>query len=170
MSHLVYPTHNDAAMTNGFTLIELLLVTVLLAIFAAVVVVNVQEADNASRVASAQQAIRVISKQIDVFRQVKGSWPATIDPTWFRNYKLPLNPLVPAHPRTINNDIDGSNNPAKWHPQDKTTQNFPFWYNARNGAVRIRVPVQKSEAETLALYNAANGTHVTALNITTLVP
>ena len=69
---------------------------------------------------------------------------------WFQNYKLPLNPLVPNHAANINSDIDGSNNAAKWHPVDRTTLQFTFWYNARNGAVRIRVPRQATEAQTLA--------------------
>lgn len=163
MPFYVHPVDHRVAIRQGFTLIELLVVAILLAIFAAVVVVNIQGADKEAGVPSARQAIQVISKQIDVYRQVNGSWPAMIDVVWFQNYKLPVNPLVPNHPATINSDIDGTNNPAKWHPSDKTTLNFPFWYNATNGAVRIRVPKQSTNAETLALYNAANGTTVTSL-------
>lgn len=155
---------------HGFTLIELLVVAILLAIFAAVVVVNIEGADEEAGVPSARQAIQVISKQIDLYRQVNGTWPATIDVAWFQNYKLPLNPLAPNHTANINSDVDGSNNAAKWHPSDKTTLNFPFWYNAKNGAVRIRVPRQSSDTETLALYNAANGSRVTSLSGISLAP
>lgn len=159
-----------ASLRQGFTLVELLVVVVVLAIFAAVVVVNLQGADKAAAIPAAHRAIQVISKQIDVYRQMNGKWPPTIDAAWFQNYKLPVNPLMPNHSATINSDIDGSDNPAKWHPNDKTTLNFPYWYNARNGAVRIRVPKQATDAETLALYNDANGTNVTSLSGTALVP
>ena len=114
-----------AAQRQGFTLVELLVVVVLLAIFAAVVVVNLQGANKESGVPAARQAIQVISKQIDVYRQANGKWPTRIEVQWFQNYKLPVNPLVPNHSATINSDIDGANNSAKWHPNDKTTLNFP---------------------------------------------
>ena len=157
-------------MRQGFTLVELLVVVVLLAIFAAVVVVNLQGADKEAGVPAARQAIQVISKQIDVYRQANGKWPTRIEVQWFQNYKLPVNPLVPNHRATINSDIDGANNSAKWHPNDKTTLNFPFWYNAKNGAVRIRVPVQPTDAQTLALYNSANGSNATSLASISLTP
>ena len=134
------------------------------------VVVNIQGADKEAGVPSARQAIQVISKQIDVYRQANGKWPTRIEAQWFQNYKLPVNPLVPNHSATINSDIDGANNSAKWHPNDKSTLNFPFWYNATNGAVRIRVPRQSTDAQTLALYNAANGSTVTSLSTVSLKP
>ena len=155
---------------GGFTLIELLVVAVLLAIFAAVSVSTVQGADEQSQLAAAQQTVRVIAGQIDVYRQVHGEWPANIDPLWFSNYKLPLNPLQPDHAHTVADDVDGSGNDRKWHPQNKTTESFPFWYNPLNGAFRIRVPSQATDAGTLELYNAANGSHVPSLASTGLVP
>jgi type II secretory pathway pseudopilin PulG len=147
-----------------------LVVVVLLAIFAAVVVINIQGTEKETEVPAALQVTQVISKQIDVYRQVHGKWPTRIEELWFQNYKLPVNPLVRDHPRTINSDIDGTNNPAKWHPENKTTSSFPFWYNATNGAVRIRVPKQATDTETLALYNAANGSNATSLGSTSLTP
>lgn len=54
-------------MKQGFTLVELLAVVVLLAIFAAVVVVNLQGADKAAGVPAARQ---VISKEIEIYRQL----------------------------------------------------------------------------------------------------
>jgi hypothetical protein len=73
--------------------------------------------------------------------------------------------LQPDHPRTIQSDYDQSRS-GKWHPIDKTTANHPFWYNPANGAFRIRVPRQATNAETLALYNRVNGTSVRALDDT----
>ena len=38
-----------------------------------------------------------------------------------------------------------------------------YWYNSANGEVRVRVGVVGSEAETLAFYNAVNGTSATTI-------
>lgn len=93
-------------------MIELLVVVVLLAIFAAVVVVNLQGANKEIGVPAARQAIQVISKQIEVYRQVNGNWPTRIEVQWFQNYKLPVNPWVPNHPATINCDMSPTIRPS----------------------------------------------------------
>ena len=151
-------TLRSATTRNGFTLVELLVVVVLLAIFAAAIVPSLSGRDAEAKAASAHSAVRSIARQLEQHRSSNGDWPAQVEAAWFRGYKLPVNPLQPNHPRTVQDDI----NPAhgKWHPRDKTTDNFPFWYNPLNGAIRIRVPRQASDEETLALYNAANGADV----------
>ena len=58
MSYYVRRAAHRAAQRQGFTLVELLVVVVLLAIFAAVVVVNLQGADKEAGVPAARQAIR----------------------------------------------------------------------------------------------------------------
>ena len=154
---------------SAFTLIELLIVAVLIALFAAITVPELAGSDDEARAATAFQAVRAIARQIEQHREPDGTWPGNIEPAWFRGYKLPVNPLHPDHNRDIRADVDGSNNADKWHPSDKTTTKFPFWYNPRNGAFRVRVPVQDSDAATLALYNLANNTEVPDLGATAKV-
>ncbi len=143
----------------GFTLVELLIVAVLLAIFAAAVVPNLTNHDDDARAAAAFNVVRSIGRQIDRNRDSDGNFPARVEVVWFQGYKLPANPLHPDHHNTIQSDNDQTGS-GKWHPIDKTTTNHPFWYNPANGAIRIRVPRQATDAETLALYNRANGTSV----------
>jgi hypothetical protein len=38
-----------------------------------------------------------------------------------------------------------------------------FWYNPYQGVVRARVPVSISDAKSLAMYNAINGTRLTTI-------
>ncbi len=152
--------HSQAA---GFTLIEILIVAVLLAIFAAAVVPSLTSHDDDARVAAAFNLVRSIGRQIDRNRDSDGNFPARVEAAWFQGYKLPVNPLHPDHPNTIQSDTDLSGS-GKWHPINKTTVAHPFWYNPANGAIRIRVPRQATDAETLALYNRANGTNVRAYN------
>lgn len=135
---------------------------VVIAVFAAVVVAPLGNADQESRTSAALHTVKMIRDQLLRHHDVNGAWPATIDPAWFRYQKLPVNPFVPGHRNTVLSDVDGSNNAAKWHPDDKTTRTHPFWYNRLNGAFRIRVPVQATDAETLRLYNAANGVELPA--------
>lgn len=154
---------------RGFTLVELLIVAIFVTIFAAIVASALPSADHDSRVSSARHAVKVIQMKVNEYRQVKGTWPIRPERDWFRNYVWPRNPFVPDHKKNLADDVDGSNNPDKWHPSDKTTTNFPFWYNRENGTVRIRVPRQATDALTLALYNEANGTAVSTLSGTALV-
>lgn len=52
------------------------------------------------------------------------------------------------------------------HPIDKAPLDgmaARFWYNPVNGALRARVPLQVSDADTLDLYNRVNGTTLTDL-------
>ena len=132
------------------------MVSLLLAIFAAVVIAGLADAGADSRVSAARHTTTMISRQISRHHDLHGTWPATIDPAWFRYSQLPVNPFVPDHRNRVTSDVDGGNNPNKWHPDNKTTQTHPFWYNRANGAFRIRVPAQATDALTLALYNAAN--------------
>ena len=150
---------------SGFTLVELLIVAVVLAIFASIVVPAISGSDDEAMAATAHSVVRSVSRIIDRERGRTGSWPANIDPAWFRGHKLPVNPFVPNHPATIRSNIDPD--PTEWHPAEKTTKNAPFWYNPTNGAFRILVPEQTNRDETVALYNLANGTDVSALWETT---
>lgn len=167
VDHTMYLTPQlpiQRRQTLGFTLVELLVVAVVLAIFAAVVTASMVDADKEPKISAAHHTAKMIQKQINQHRDTKGSWPANVDLAWFRHSQPPVNPFVPEHLNNVLSDVDAVNDPNKWHPSGKTTQSFPFWFNPQNGAFRIRVPAQSSDAETLALYNAANGVKLTALS------
>lgn len=158
----VEPVHQ--AISTGFSLVELLLVVIILAILVAIVLPSILSSDDEAEIAAAQQVVRIVRQQLDVEHGKSSQWPANIQREWFVGGILPKNPFVRNHPRTAQSDVDGENNRDKWHPRDKTTENHPFWYNRANGAFRIRVPEQKTNADTLALYNQANRTNARSLS------
>jgi len=140
--------------------VELLVVALVLVIFAAIVTASMVDADKESKISAARHTVKMIQKEINRHRDVTGSWPSNIDLAWFRHSQKPVNPFVPNHPNDVRSDVDGANSATKQHPDNKTTQAHPFWYNRVNGAFRIRVPAQATNSETLALYNAANGVNL----------
>ncbi len=157
---------STAATRFGFSLLEFLVVIIILATLAAIVFPAILGSDEDAKIAVAQSIVKTVQKQVDIVHKTTGKIPGNIQREWFVGNILPKNPLVPEHPRSITDDVDGSNNPNKWHPTDKTTSSFPFWYNAHNGAFRIRVPEQASGEQTLALYNRVNMTDARRLNDT----
>ena len=148
--------------TQGFTLLELLIVAVLLAVFAAIIVPSLTGADDEATAATAYSVVRTVGRILERKRDENGDWPANIEAEWFRGHKLPVNPFEPTHRRTIRQNIDPD--PTEWHPSQKTTRNHPFWYNPSNGAFRVLVPQQPTDAETVALYNLANGSAISSLS------
>ena len=164
-SHLAKDlVHKQFVKRDGFTLVELLIVAVVLAIFAAFVVQSIANTEVDAKISAAQNVTKMVQRKVDEHYARYGEWPQEIPVNWFLGYKLPVNPLEPEHKKTIQNDYDRSNNPFKYHPRTKTTKNWPFWYNLSNGAFRIRVPEQESDAETLALYNLVNLTNAASLS------
>ena len=156
--------HKQIVKRGGFTLVELLIVVVVLAIFAAFVVQSISNTEEEAQISAAQNVTKMVQRKIEEHHARYGEWPQEIPVNWFLGYKLPVNPLEPDHRKTIQNDYDRSNNPFKYHPRTKTTRNWPFWYNLSNGAFRIRVPEQESDAETLALYNLVNLTQANSMS------
>lgn len=149
---------------RGFTLLEMLMVIVILAILASIVVPPLLQTDEDAKISAAQQVLRQVNQQIKLAQLREGHWPSNIDRAWFT--KDPTNPLVPNHSRKIYDDVDGANNPNKWHPRDKTTSSFPFWYNKENGVLRVRVPRQESNSQTLEFYNEVNQTAARSISDT----
>ena len=150
---------------GGFTLVELLLVAVIVAIFAAIVVPGVLQQEDDVRLAAAQHAVKTIQKAVDREYSRTGQYPSAIDQRWFRNYKHPVNPYNPGF-EGVTSNVWG--NDGQYHPRWKTVESHdePFYYNPTNGIVRVRVAEQATNAETLALYNAANSSRVTSLSQT----
>ena len=149
----------------GFTLIELLIVVVIITILTAIVIPNIRDVNDETKLTVAQTSVRAIQKQIDIHKTKTGQYAATLQIEWFRGYKIPKSPYGPGN----GNPVFYASNLAKLHPDFKDNKNHtPYWYNSKNGLVRIRVPLQATNAETLALYNAANSSNIPDLNYTGL--
>ncbi|MCA9283626.1 MAG: hypothetical protein KDA22_00310 [Phycisphaerales bacterium] len=89
--------------------------------------------------------------------------PKEIDPRWFHQ-DPPRNPLLEDDRPWI--DIARGVERTLEHPVDKAALDRNaalFWYNPSTGALRARVPLQVSDADTLELYNRVNGTALTRL-------
>lgn len=148
----------------GFTLVEVLVVVVVLGILASITVPQFASATTDAKASSTAALIREVQQKIDLHEATTGDRPATIDPAWFTTGDLPRSPFRPdeATPIYYNTGTPAS----KVHPTDKTLANVALrglWYNPASGRFRARVPVQATDAETLALYNQVHATRVADL-------
>lgn len=114
------------------------------------------------------RAAVLLRSQSDRHSLNKHGWPIAIDPVWFTNDELPLNPLVDADRPWL--EVAAPEQAGWQHPRpifvvDRSTA--MFWYNPALGIVRARVSVQTTDGETLSMYNTANNTRLTSINPTT---
>ncbi len=153
--------HRRHQPKSGFTLVELLIVAIVLAIFAGAVVTNLSESTNDSRAAAAAAAVRAVQGSIDRHHAIHGSYPADLDRAWFQAYKLPSSPYLP--PAADGSVVNVQDQAGKIYPTYKSDlrHDRPFWYNQSNGIVRIRVPYQGNQQDTIDLFNRVNGTNAT---------
>ncbi|MEM0913993.1 MAG: hypothetical protein AAGB29_09895 [Planctomycetota bacterium] len=89
--------------------------------------------------------------------------PRHIHPAWFGDNK-PVNRLIDAPDRPWV-DIAPVGDTAE-HPPDPVLihdAQAGFWFNPTTGVVRARVPMQATDAETLALYRDANAADLAEL-------
>lgn len=145
----------------GFSLIEVLIVLVLLGILAALVVPTFQDAQTPAKVAAAAYTRQAIQLEVDIYYFKNGSYPATIEPSWFGITEIPPNPFFPGHSVTINYDATAN----KYHPINKAY--YPdgaFWYAPDTGRFRARVAAQETDQQTLEMYNIVNQSQVEAIN------
>jgi len=149
-------------MRRAFTLIEILIVVVILGILAAAVIPQFTSAADDSRQSAAAIIVKSIQRQVHAEHAKTGTYPATIDATWFEGGILPTNPYFPTAATLF--QIVSNNN---LHPGNKTDPaNGAFWYNTTLGIVRARVQPGVDNNATMARYNAVNASNITALNQT----
>lgn len=109
--------------------------------------------------------LNVVIRKQSALAVVEGRrFPETIDPTWFEAQSAPINALLePGHAWV---EIAPLEERDLLHPRTKATTDksiAQFWYNPELGVIRARVPMDVSDATTLALYNDVNGSHLLSL-------
>lgn len=114
------------------------------------------------------RAAVLLRSQSDRHSLNRHGWPIAIDPVWFVNDELPLNPLVDADRPWL--EVAAPEQAGWQHPRplfvvDRSTA--MFWYNPALGIVRARVAIQTTDGQTLAMYNTTNKTRLTSINPTT---
>lgn len=148
---------------TAFTLVELLILVVVISILTAIVFPTISDVSDQTRLTAAQTSVRAIQKQIDIHKTKTGQYAPTLQVEWFRGYKIPKSPYGSGN----GTPVFYANKLNKLHPTFKEVNSrTPYWYNSMTGLVRIRVPVQASDVETLELYNAANSSNIPDLNYT----
>ncbi|HEX5011193.1 MAG TPA: prepilin-type N-terminal cleavage/methylation domain-containing protein [Planctomycetota bacterium] len=142
---------------RGFTLVELLLVVVILGIISAIVapMLRSQRLQAVTSTLRANVAQVVMVLEVQKQKQLDGSYPPALDPTWF------VEDVLPAHPEKLAGvpSVQTVHLPGVLHPADKVLHpGVPgaYWYNSAEGVFRARVKPQESDADTLAFYNAVN--------------
>ncbi len=105
-----------------------------------------------------ERHVRIHAGQRDVDLNAHG-WPTRIDPAWFK--ELPRNSLLdPNRPwLEIAEDWEGDQTDPSARVA-ATGDLASFWYNARRGIVRARVPLEMSDEAAVRLYNRVNGSNV----------
>jgi prepilin-type N-terminal cleavage/methylation domain-containing protein len=148
----------------AFTLVEVLIVVLIMGILAAAVVQHSNHSTQDAQIALVQQHIRAIKNEVEMQRALTGEFPSEIKAEWFASG-------IPKHPGNDGSVADihvFSTVASRQHPQYKIVDQFgAYWYNPNNGAVRARVPEQRTNAVTLAAYNYVNNAKLTSLSDTT---
>lgn len=170
---MIHRLHNASSLRTapGFTLVELTIVVLMLSILAAMVIPKISSGTDESRTSATAATVKsvntMIQFEINDPDNVNGDIPATIDPDWFANKQLPVNPWDEGFsgPRV---EVDATAGADQTHPVFKTFRgNGVFWYNPSNGRFRALIPDQGDADVNLELYNAVNSAAITGWDQTT---
>jgi len=147
---------------SAFTLVEILIVVSIIGILAALVVPHIAKASDEAVAVTLTVNVKAVRAQINQRYAQNGSFPATIDPTWF------LNNTIPDHPENSIGlpVIQVLPHPAAAHPANKVLAapaTGAYWYNPTLGTFHARTTDKGSSQATLDFYNRVNGSEETAL-------
>lgn len=151
----------------GFTLVELTIVILILSILAAIVIPKISAGADESRTSATASTVKNVQTMIQFATNnpqtnPTGDIPATIDPAWFADNSIPVNPWDETYAGARVN-VDATATADQTHPASKAIgSNGVFWYNPSNGRFRALIPDQGNAADNMKLYNAVNSTGITA--------
>ncbi|MGD9688692.1 MAG: hypothetical protein AB7K52_02975 [Phycisphaerales bacterium] len=129
---------------------------------------SARETTEARQIEETISAIREIERTVRYkveFEQLAANsrgWPETIDPAWFE--EIPRSRMLPPeHPWL---EIAPVEHAAMRNPPVRLAVSSTLaglWYNPYQGVIRARIPVQISDARSVALYNLINGTSLRSI-------
>ena len=157
---------------RAFTLIELLIIMAILGILAALVVPVMSNTSDVARIealATNAAHIRGLIVQHAGKRDVPlsaGGYPLTIDAAWFRSGNMPAHSWTGRAMVVQVVNTAGVLYPAVKTFDPTTVGAVSVWYNTANGAFCALVPIQKTPAETLQVFNDANKVSAASLAAT----
>lgn len=162
------------AVMRGFTLIELMIIVSILGILAALVVPMMATSSDQARTEAVASNVSHIRAMI-AYHSGAGDGsisatghPTSVDVAWFRNGHMPEHafaggPMIVQVVSLASNVIY----PAMKSFDPLAAGAVNAWYNSANGEFCVLVPAKASDAETLALFNAANKVSATTISATT---
>jgi len=121
----------------------------------ALVIPDLANSAETANAAATTAIVGTVEKRVGEYYATHDQFPDKIDPQWFFDHKLPVNPMDLDHPNPIH--YDTTRDATKTHPEWKfITDQGAYWYNPANGKFRAYVTRHPADDLTLALYNKVN--------------